>query len=311
MWNFPITPENASTFAGKINALMGFMVGLTVFFSVAIAVAILFLAARYHHSRDVNRSEEGEHAYHLWIEIIWTVIPLILVMVIFFWSTGLFYHMRKPPAHAIEIFVTGKQWMWKTQHPTGPSEINALHIPIDTPIKLSMISEDVVHSFSIPAFRVKQDVIPGRYTSQWFEASRLGTYRLFCTQYCGTSHSLMIGAVTVMPQAEYQAWLSGGLAGETLVSKGEKLFTKFACSTCHVGKSGGRGPTLVGLYNAKVALANGRTVTADATYLRESIMESGAKMVAGYDNIMPSFKTQLGETDVQALIAYIKSLKAK
>lgn len=300
-------PESASTLSFHVDSLMGFMLAVTIFFSVGIALAILFLAIRYRHTAEVNRTTSG--GSHVWIEIIWTVIPLAIVMVIFFWSSGLYYRIKQAPSNAIEVFVTAKQWMWKTQHPEGARDINVLHVPAGKPIKLTMISEDVIHSFYVPAFRLKQDVLPGRYTTLWFEATKPGTYHLFCAEFCGTSHSEMIGKVVVMAPSDFQTWLSGGAAGGSMETRGEALFNKFGCATCHRPSGDGRGPSLAGLYGKPVPLKNGKTVTADAAYLRESILNPAAAQVAGYENIMPAYQSQVDEQGILELMAYIKSLK--
>jgi cytochrome c oxidase subunit II len=300
--------HSASTISPKVDALMAFLLGLTLFFSIGIAAVVLFFAFRYRNTnKDVDRVQGG--GSHLVMEITWTVIPLILVMLIFFWSSGLFYRMKSPPSNAMEVFVTGKQWMWKTQHLSGAQDINALHVPVNTPIKLTMISEDVIHSFFVPAFRVKQDVLPGRYTTAWFQATRVGQYHLFCSQYCGTSHSQMTGTVYVMTPADFAVWLAGGSTGGSMESSGEKLFGRFGCVTCHKPTGDGRAPSLVGLYNTPVKLRDGRTVVADNAYLRESILIPSSKVVAGYENMMPLYQSQLSEQNILELLAYIKSLK--
>lgn len=307
MWKFPLWPDSASTFAGQVDALMVFMLGLTIFFSVAIAGVLIYFAVYYRHDRDVNRQTSDK--WHLWIEITWTVIPLAIVMVIFVWSTGLFYHIRRPPKNAMEVFVTGKQWMWKTQHLEGANDINALHIPVGKPVKLTMISEDVIHSFYVPAFRVKQDVLPGRYSHLWFQATKPGTYHLFCAEYCGTSHSGMVGKVVAMPEPEFLAWKSGRGSGESLEAAGAKQFAKWGCAACHSMDGKGRAPSLAGVYGKPVKLSDGRSVVADASYVRESILNPGNKIVAGYSNIMTAYQGQLSEQNVIELIAYIKSIK--
>jgi cytochrome c oxidase subunit II len=213
--------------------------------------------------------------------------------------------METPPKDAMEISIVGKQWMWKAQHPEGPREINSLHIPVGRPIKLTMTSQDVIHSFFIPAFRVKQDVLPGKYTSEWFTPSKVGTYHLFCAEYCGAQHSGMIGTITVMEPAEYQAWLSGTTANISMEASGKMLFSKNQCDTCH----GQRAPTLSGIYGRKTLLADGSTVIADENYLRESILQPNAKMVAGYPPLMPTYQGQLTEEQITELIAYMKSLQ--
>jgi len=248
------------------------------------------------------------------LEIVWTVIPLALAMVMFGWSTSLYFTLSRPPSDAIQMYAVGKQWMWKFQHPEGRREINELHVPLGQNVRLTMSSEDVIHSFFVPAFRVKQDVLPGRYTQVWFRATRTGTYHLFCAEYCGTQHSGMIGRVVVMEPHDYESWLAGaggGVPGQTLAQAGERLFTERACVTCHLESGQGPGPSLVGVPGSTVKLADGSSVVADDTYLRESILNPFAKLVQGYPPVMPPFQGQLSEEQLMQLLAYIKSLGAK
>lgn len=304
--DFPLFPESASNFAERVDALYLYLVVVSVFFTVLIFLTIFYFAVKYR-----RRSEEDRPpAIHgsLGLEIFWSVVPLLLTMVMFAWGTTLFFEMRRPPAEAEEIFVVGKQWMWKIQHPTGPREINELHIPVGQAVKLTMTSEDVIHSFYIPAFRVKQDVLPGRYTQLWFEATKPGEYHLFCAEYCGTAHSGMIGRVVVMEAAAYETWLAGGPPAESMEAAGERLFEQFQCHTCHRPGPGMRGPLLEGVYGSPVQLATGETLVADEAYLRDSILNSTARVVAGYQPVMPNYRGQLTEEQVLQLIAYIKSL---
>jgi cytochrome c oxidase subunit 2 len=304
--DFPLFPEGASTVAGRVDALYLFLVAVSAFFTILIFVTIFYFAIKYR-----RRSEdERPPAIHgsLKLEILWSVVPFILTMVMFGWGASVYFEVTRPPADAEEIFVVGKQWMWKIQHPQGPREINALHIPVGRPIKLTMTSEDVIHSFFIPAFRVKQDVLPGRYTSLWFEATKTGEYHLFCAEYCGTAHSGMIGRVVVMEPIEYENWLSGGPPPETMELAGEKIFEQMQCHTCHRPGPGMRGPLLDGVADTEVRLTTGETVVADQAYLRESILQSSAKVVEGYQPVMPTFQGQLTEEQVLQLIAYIRSL---
>jgi cytochrome c oxidase subunit 2 len=234
---------------------------------------------------------------------------LTIALFIFGWSAKLYLDMHVPPANAMEIYVVGKQWMWKIQHPEGNREINELHVPVGRPIKLIMTSQDVIHSFYIPAFRVKQDVLPGRYTTQWFEASKPGEYHLFCAEYCGTSHSGMIGKVIAMEPAEYEQWLMGtSRTGVAMASSGAELFDRYGCRTCHRQDTGPRGPALDGLWGKTVKLATGQTVMADQEYIRESILNPAAKTVAGYQQLMPSYRNQLTNEQVNQLIEYIRTL---
>jgi cytochrome c oxidase subunit 2 len=247
----------------------------------------------------------------MWLEVGWSVIPLIIMLAMFAWGTRVFFQLYRPPVDAIEYTAIGKQWMWKVQHPGGQREINTLHIPIGQPIKVQLASEDVIHSFYVPAFRVKQDAVPGRYTSVWFNATKPGVYHLFCAEYCGTEHSRMIGSVIAMEPQDYENWLAGGAAGQSMAASGGELFQSLACVTCHrAGATAqlARGPALEGLHGSQVKLADGRTVIADDTYIRESILNPNAKLVAGWDPVMPTFQGQVTEEQVTQLIAYIRTL---
>lgn len=307
MWSFPLLPDSASTIAGQIDALFFFLVAVSVFFSLVITIGLVFSAARYR--RGSQASRKGALNDYLPLELAWSIIPLIIAIFIFGWSAKLYLDMRVAPANAMEIYVVGKQWMWKIQHPAGNREINELHVPVGRPVKLIMTSQDVIHSFYIPAFRVKQDVLPGRYTTQWFEATKPGEYHLFCAEYCGTSHSGMIGKVIAMEQAEYEAWLMGASrTGVAMASSGAEVFERFGCKTCHRQDSGERGPALDGLWGKTVNLSDGKTVVADGEYVRESILNPGAKTVAGYMQLMPTYKNQLTSEQVNQLIEYIRSL---
>ena len=304
--NFPFFPQQASAQASQVDAVYFFLLTVTAFFSLLIATLIVIFAIKYRRRND----EEVGAAIHgsLALEMLWTIIPLGIVMVMFSWGAKVFFELYRAPAGAMEIFVVGKQWMWKVQHPDGQREINELHVPVGRPVKLIMGSEDVIHSFFIPDFRVKADVIPGRYNTLWFEATKPGRYHLFCAEYCGNQHSGMIGSIVVMEPSDFQAWLGGGAASDSPVAAGEKLFTSLACITCHTEGSGARGPVLTGLVGTGVELADGRTVVADDAYLRESIVNPQAKIVAGFQPIMPTFQGLVTEEQLLQLIAYVKSL---
>ena len=302
-----LLPEQASSLAGQVDSLYLWLVGISVFFSLLIAALILVFAVRYR--RRAPREVGSRFDSSLLLEVTWSVIPLLIVLGTFFWGAKLYFGMFRPPADAVEYFVTGKQWMWKIQHPTGQREINQLHVPIGVPIKLTMTSEDVIHSFFVPAFRVKADVLPGRYTTLWFKATEKGTYHLFCAEYCGAEHSKMIGQVVVMDREEYQAWLAGGATGVSMAAAGEQLFTQLACSTCHKADATGRGPVLVGVFGSQVRLANGSTLIADENYLRESILNPMARVVYGYQPVMPTYQGQLSEEGLLQLISYLKTQK--
>src|SRR5205807_3500702 len=302
----PLFPDQASTVAGQVDSLYLFLVLITTFFSLLIGLLILFFAIRYKKTPD--RKAEQIHGSTL-LEIIWTVIPLGISMVIFVWGAAIYFHQHRPPANALEIYAVGKQWMWKFEYAGGQREINSLHVPTGRPVRISMISQDVIHSLFVPAFRVKQDVLPNRYTSIWFEATQPGTYHLFCSQYCGTKHSAMTGEVVVMKPEDFESWLESGKAEGSMASNGEKYFQELGCITCHRPDSGARGPNLQGLYGRPVRLADGRTVTADDNYIRESILNPTAKVVSGFQPIMPTFQGVVtSEEDMLQLIAYIKSL---
>jgi cytochrome c oxidase subunit 2 len=305
--NFPFFPQQASEQAAQIDALYFFLVAVTAFFTLLIAVLVAVFAVKFHrkHDAEVGVAIHGSLA----LELLWTFIPLGICMVMFVWGAQVFFHMTRAPKGAMEIHVVGKQWMWKAQHMDGAREINELHVPIGKPVKLIMGSEDVIHSFSIPSFRVKADVIPGRYNTMWFTASKPGKYHIFCTQYCGTKHSAMIGTVTALEPADYQAWLSGGSTSGTPAEAGQKLFTDLSCVTCHMENAQGRGPVLKGLYGKQVLLANGQTVAMDDAYIRESVLTPQAKVVAGFQPVMPTFQGLVTEEQLLQIIAYVKSLK--
>jgi cytochrome c oxidase subunit 2 len=307
--NFPFFPQQASVQAGQVDAVFFFLVAVTAFFSLLIAASIVVFVVKYRrrHGDDVGVAIHGSLA----LELLWTIIPFGIVMVMFGWGAKVFFDLYRVPAGAMEIFVVGKQWMWKVQHADGQREINELHVPIGRPVKLVMGSEDVIHSFFIPAFRVKADVVPGRYNVLWFEATKPGTYHLFCAEYCGTKHSGMIGSVVAMAPADFQAWLAGGAGSDSPVAAGEKLFSSLACNTCHMQNQQGRGPVLTNVFGSKVELQNGATVIADEAYLRESIVNPQAKVVAGFVPVMPTFQGLVTEEQLLQLIAYVKSLTAQ
>ena len=307
MWqNFPLFPPRASALAWQVDGLYFLLIAVSAFFTLLIFVLIFFFAVKY-------RREVHPHAVQiegsLPLELAWTLIPLGICMIFFAWGSLIYFQEARPPKGAMEVYVVGKQWMWKFEHETGQREINQLHVPVGRDVKVIMSSQDVIHSFFVPAFRVKQDVLPGRYTSTWFRPTKTGSYYLFCSQYCGTQHSGMVGEVIVMEPAAFQAWLSSnsGAAG-SLAANGQQLFQQLGCSTCHRFDTQGRGPNLVGIFGKPVLLDDGRTVTADENYIRESILNPGAKIVAGFKPIMPSFQGQVSEENLAALVAYIKSL---
>lgn len=310
MWDFPLFPDEASTIAGGVDAVYFLLVGLSVFFTLLILFLILFFAIRYRRGSQANRAGLVFESRKL--EFVMLFVPFILAMTVFVVQAQAYFNLYRPPVGALDIYIVGRQWMWKAQHPEGQAEINQLHVPVNRPVRLIMTSQDVIHSFYVPAFRIKQDVLPGRYTSIWFEATKPGTYHLFCAEFCGTDHAQMGGSVIVMPEAEYQAWLAGSVtSGVSMVESGQSLFQRYGCATCHRADNQGLGPSLVGMFGQQVQLENGQTVTADEEYLRESIVNPHAKTVAGYPAVMPTFQGQISDEGIQQIIAYIKSLKAE
>ncbi len=302
----PLLPEQASTFAGNVDALYLFLIAITAFFSLLIGTIVVVFAIKYHRKAPDEVATEVHESGLL--EVAWTVIPFALALVTFFWGAKVFFQITRPPANAIEIYVTAKQWMWKLQHEDGHREMNELHVPIGQPVRLTMASEDVIHSFFVPAFRFKRDVVPGRFSTAWFEATKPGKYHLFCAEYCGTRHSGMIGWIYAMTPADYQAWLAGGTPGETLASAGAKRFVEQACNTCHGDQKGARGPALAGVFGSTVRMQSGQTVKVDEAYIRESIVNPQAKLLEGYPPIMPTYQGLISEEGLLQLTAYIKSL---
>jgi len=238
-------------------------------------------------------------------------VPFALTMVMFTWGASLYFQNARSPDDAMEINIVGKQWMWKIQHPEGQREINELHVPVGRPVKLIMTSEDVIHSFFVPAFRIKMDVLPGRYTTAWFEATQTGEFHLFCAEYCGNEHSKMIGKVVVLDPPAYERWIGGEGQGESLAELGERRFEELRCVNCHPPGSGDRGPSLVGLFGSTVPLEGGGTAVADEEYFRESVLNPRAKVVAGFRPVMPTFQGQISEEQLLELIAYVRTLEGE
>ena len=306
MWqNIPLWPTQASTIAPSVDALFLFLITVTGGVTLLVFAVIIFFLVKYRHAKHpVAEQIEGSTP----IEVTWSIIPLGLFMIFFGWGASIYLAEARPPKDALDVYVVAKQWMWKVEYQTGQSEINTLHVPVNRPVRLTMISQDVIHSFFVPAMRVKADVIPGRYTTAWFQAVKPGHYHLFCAQYCGTLHSGMVGEVVVLEPAAYQEWLQGGGAQGSIAATGQKLFQEMGCASCHRFDTQGRGPNLQGVYGKPVLLDDGRTVIADDDYVRESILQPGAKVVAGFKPIMPTFQGVLSEEQVLALMAYVKSL---
>lgn len=300
-------PEGASTFAWQVDYLYFYLIAISVFFTVGIVVVVGFFAVKYREKEKFATPDEMHGSIPL--ELFWSFIPFVISMTIFLGGAIVYYNQYRIPADTMDIYVVGKQWMWKVQHPSGQREINELHVPVGRKIKLTMTTEDVLHDFFIPAFRTKADVVPGRYSTMWFEATKPGKYRLFCAEYCGLNHSGMGGWVYVMEQKDFDNWLSGNVSDQTPVQAGEDLFTnKLGCASCHAGGDNQRGAKLEGIFNKPVKLVGGQTVVADEQYIRNSILNPGSQIVEGYQPIMPTFKGQVTEEQLVALVAYIKSL---
>jgi cytochrome c oxidase subunit II len=304
--NFPFFPEQASAQAAQVDGIYFFMLAVTAFFSLLIAGLVVLFAIKYRrrHKDEVGADIHGSLA----LELLWTIIPFMITMVMFVWGVKIFFNIYRPPAGAMEVYVVGKQWMWKLQHPGGQREVNELHIPVDRAVRLTLISEDVIHSFFVPAFRTKVDVLPGRYVSTWFLPDRVGTYHLFCAEFCGTGHAQMVGKVHVMEKSAYADWLNERAEG-SMALEGRKLFLKLQCVTCHSADARAPAPVLEGLFGRRVPLAGGGFADVDENYLRESILVPRAKVVMGFEPIMPSYKGQVGEEELIRLIAYLKSLR--
>lgn len=303
----PLFPEQASTLAPEVDNLYFFVTAVTAFFALLVVVLVIAFAIKY---RDRTGDKVGAPiAGSIPLELVWSIVPFFVSMAIFGWSTIVFFHTVRAPDQTLEIYSTGKRWMWRFQHIDGQSEINELHVPLGRPVKVIFTSEDVLHALYIPAFRVKADAIPGRYSSIWFTPTKVGEYHLFCAEYCGTKHSGMIGRVVVMEPKAYQAWLSGD-TGLPMAARGEQLFQQLGCVSCHLNDGSGRGPSLAGKYGAQETLANGTTVTVDDTYIRESVLTPQMKLVVGYQPVMPTFQGQVNEAGLMSLIEFVKTIPA-
>jgi cytochrome c oxidase subunit II len=304
--NFPIFPPAASTTATQTDHLYFFLLGFAVLVLALVFLPILYFAFKYRRGRKADRREAN--LPEMKIEITWTVLPIFIAMGMFAWAARIYFLEEVPPANTMEINVVGKQWMWKVQHQEGNREINELHVPVDRAIKLTLASEDVIHSFYVPAFRVKQDVVPGRFTTEWFQPTRTGEYRFYCSEYCGADHSKMQGMVYVLSSSDYAAWIARGQPQDNLARTGENLFRLLGCSGCHVGSAAIHAPPLEGLYGRMVPLSDGTFVRADDQYLRDSILLPASQVVAGYQPVMPTYQGRITEEQLLQLIAYLKSL---
>ena len=300
-------PAEASTISPYTDALYFFLLLMTIVGLILVGALIFGFSIRYRREKSpVATQVEGSTL----LEATWTIIPLAIFLVTFVWGALLYFRIYDPPADAMNIYVVGKQWMWKAEHPGGQHEINALHVPTGRPVQLTMISQDVFHSFSIPDFRVKREVIPGRYTTVWFNATTPGTYHIFCTQYCGTQHSGMIGEVTVLSPDDYKKWTEQSTSGMSLAQNGERLFASMGCNACHSGNAAARGPNLAGVYGSKLTLTNGSQVLVNDAYLRDAILSPSQHITAGYAPIMPTYQGQISEDGLIDLVEYIKNLQS-
>ena len=303
----PLFPEAASSFAWQVDALYFYLILVSVAFTIPIVAAIFFFLIKYREKEKFATPDEMHGSIVL--ETVWSIIPFVISMTIFLGGAYVYYNQFRMPEDGMEVYVVGKQWMWKLQHASGQREINELHVPVGRKVKLTMTTEDVLHDFSIPAFRTKADVVPGRYTYLWFEATKPGKYHLFCAEYCGLNHSGMGGWIYVMEQRDFDNWLAGNESGGTPVQQGQDLFeNKLGCASCHAGGADQRGAKLEGIYNKEVKLVGGQTVIADDAYIRNSILNPSSQIVEGYQPIMPTFKGQVTEEQLVSLVAYIKSL---
>lgn len=307
MNSLSLLPPTASAYAEELTEFFWVMVAICSVVAVGIAVFIVYCAVKYRR-RDPDELPPQIRGNNK-LEITWTVIPGIIFLGMFGWGTKTYFDIEQPPPDTVDIWVVAKQWMWKLEHTNGIREINTLHVPIGRPVRLTMISEDVIHDFFVPAFRMKQDVLPARYVTIWFNANKAGKYHLFCAEYCGTKHSGMIGWVYAMTPHDYQVWLQQGAGEGSLASTGEKLFHQFGCSNCHRYDGHGPGPDLRGVYDKPVTLATGVTRIADDAYIRDCILGTKGGPVLGFSgSIMPNFKGQLTEEQVVALVSYIESI---
>lgn len=303
----PLFPDQASTFAWQVDYLYFYLIAVSVAFAIPIVAAVFFFVVKFREREKFATPEEMHGS--IMLETVWSIIPFVISMTIFLGGAVVYYNQYRMPEDAMQVYVVGKQWMWKIQHETGQREINELHVPVGRKIKLTMTTEDVLHDFSIPAFRTKADVVPGRYTYLWFEATKPGKYHLYCAEYCGLNHSGMGGFVYVMEQRDFDNWLQGNVTGQTPVEQGRDLFeNRLGCASCHAGGPQQRGAKLEGIFGKDVKLVGGQTVVANEEYLRNSILNPGSQIVEGYQPIMPTFKGQVTEEQLVSLVAYIKSL---
>ena len=299
-------PQTASAYAKQVNILFGSLLVITIATVGLVFFLLLFFANKYRHGSNVVRHQPTKKTWRF--EVAWTAATLLIFVGLAVWGASLFVHLYNPPPNAVQIFIVGKQWMWKAQHPGGQREINELHVPVGQDVRLVMASQDVIHSFYIPALRIKQDVVPGRYETMWFRADKVGRYHLFCAEYCGTDHAKMGGWVDVMNARDFANWLETQGGQQSLAAQGEQLFHRYGCSGCHEPGGTVRAPNLAGVFGSPVPLSDGSVVIADDSYVRDSILDPKKQVAAGYAPVMPTFAGQISEDDLAKLVAYIQSI---
>ena len=314
MWNFPLFPEAASSHAGDVDGVYFAGLGILAFFTALICGLVVTFIVRYRRGRITDRGPTPRTSVKL--ELLWVGIPLLISIGLFSYSAIVFHRLYDPPGDAYVVDVVGKQWMFTLQHPEGKRELRDLHVPVGKPVQLRMISQDVIHSFYVPAFRVKQDLLPGRYTTLWFKPTKVGEYHVLCAEYCGTNHSRMVGTVYVMEPSDYEEWLQVGSVVATVANEGKALFQQHHCGGCHVGNGSVKAPPLDGVYGSQVPILNpgdkqAHFVTADYRYLRDSILQPKKEVVAGYEPLMPTYMDQLSEEEILKILAYLKSIGRK
>ena len=306
MPGFPWWPARAGAYAGQLDFLFICLLVLAFLTAGLVIFLLVLFAAKYRHTSTAPRDEPTKKTWR-W-EVGWTTVSLLIFVGLAVWGASFYLRLYNPPADALQIFIVGKQWMWKAQHPGGQREINELHVPAGQDVRLVMASEDVIHSFFVPALRIKHDVVPGRYETMWFRADKPGRYHLFCAEYCGTDHAHMGGWLIVLQPRDYADWLRAQGGRQTLAAQGQELFRRYGCSGCHEPGGTVRAPNLNGIYGSPVPLSDGSVVIADARYVRDSILDPNAQVAAGYAPVMPAFAGQVSEDDLAKLVAYIQSL---
>jgi len=304
--SIPLFPPSASTVAHDTDRLYFLLLALSLCVMAVVFLPLSYFLLKYRRGKKANRADL--HLPTMKIEVTWTLIPTLISMGFFVAGAAVYFDEEVPPGKFLEVNVVGKQWMWKLEHQEGNAEINELHIPVNQDIKLVLGSEDVVHSFYIPAFRIKQDVVPGRFATEWFHPTQTGVYRFYCSEYCGLDHAKMEGYVYVLSPEEYAEWIARGAPKETLAQRGEQLYSELGCSGCHSGHAIVHAPQLEGLYGTTVALSDGTSVVADEKYLRDSILQPGTQIVSGYQPVMPAYQGHIREEQLMQLIAYVKSI---